>query len=67
MTTAHTHPVIFGRKLAGCQRCSELTAGAPPVAWRNYGREADAQRVRAIRSHDCGRARCGPVCTFGQH
>lgn len=61
----HNHPVVFGRKVDGCARCAELLVGAPPVRWRNYRAEAEAQRLRDIRSHNCQTSRCGPVCTFG--
>lgn len=65
MNTQHTHQSNFGRKVAGCPRCTELANGAPVRAWRNYRAESDAQRVREIRAHDCKRSGCGPVCTFG--
>lgn len=65
MNTQHTHQVIFGRKVAGCPRCTELTAGAPvrQQAWRQTGRLMQAQRIAAIRAHDCRASKCGPVCT----
>jgi len=65
MTTQHTHPVVFGRKVAGCPRCGELVAGAPVVRWRQSSKQADAQRCREIRAHNCKASGCGPVCTFG--
>ena len=64
ITTKHTHQVVFGRKVEGCPRCTELRVGMPPVRWRGY-RDNDAMRVRDIRSHQCSPSRCGPVCTFG--
>lgn len=68
-TTKHTHDVVFGRKVDGCPRCQELTAGAAPVKWSGdlYRRqEQEAERVRAIRTHNCKERGCGPVCTFGE-
>ena len=62
-TTAHTHQVIFGRKFAGCPRCTELRLGMPPVRWSTARADADYQRLQAIRSHNCASSRCGPVCT----
>ena len=67
MATPHTHPVIFGRKVIGCGRCTELKNGAPAVAWAPSRADIDARRVAEIRAHDCKAARCGPVCTFGDH
>lgn len=67
MTTKHNHPVVFGRKVAGCARCEELKAGAAPVAWSHTRRDSDYQRLRDIRAHQCGPSRCGPVCTFGDY
>lgn len=71
--TQHNHGGPFGfRRVAGCPRCAELTAGAParepgPAAenWQR-NRDADAQLAREIREHDCTTARCAAVCTFGQ-
>jgi hypothetical protein len=66
-TTQHTHQVVFGRREAGCPRCTELTLGMPARRWAGYSsRERAAQaaaRTAEIRSHDCARSRCGPVCT----
>ena len=66
-TTKHTHPVVFGRRVAGCPRCQELASGAAPIQWSG-SRSAiiDAELAQAIRVHDCVRSGCGPVCTFGQ-
>lgn len=70
--TAHTcndgHGPHFGRKTAGCPRCDELTAGDAPRRpdWVDtLGRRAehDRQRAEDIRTHDCGRADCGTICT----
>ena len=49
MATAHTHQVIFGRKVAGCPRCTELRLGMPPVRWSTARADADYQRLQAIR------------------
>ena len=55
----------FGRLTPGCPRCDELRAGAKPVLWVS-GNLADLFRYRAERKrHDCKKAGCGPVCTFG--
>ena len=68
MTTKHSHPMVFGRREAGCPRCAELNAGAAPVRW-SAARRDDAQRVREVHAHFSGRRHrsggCGPVCTFG--
>lgn len=64
MTTQHTHQVIFGRKVDGCPRCNELKAGAKPVqGWGSFRKAMEAQRIAEIRSHDCKKSGCGPVCT----
>lgn len=63
-TTQHTHPVVFGRKVDGCPRCTELKLGMPARQWGGYsGRPAQASRMAEIRAHDCKASRCGPVCT----
>lgn len=68
MTTQHSHGPNFGRRVATCPRCIELTAGAPAIQWReSRAAQEDAQRVREIRAHDCARSRCGVVCTFGDY
>ena len=51
MVTKHTHPVIFGRKVAGCPRCAELLAGAPVVQWRPSHAQEDARRCAEVRAH----------------
>lgn len=62
--TKHTHPVVFGRKVADCPRCQELISGALPVQWSSQRRAVlEASRIRAIREHDCAKSGCGPVCT----
>ena len=69
MTTKHTcnngNGPAFGRKTAGCPRCDELLAGAEPVRWATSRAQIDRQRIAEIRTHDCKRSGCGPVCTFG--
>lgn len=66
ITTKHTHPVIFGRRVAGCPRCAELDAGAPPIEWSSTIRKREElRRIREIREHDCKRSGCMPICTFG--
>jgi hypothetical protein len=50
----------FGRlKPDICKRCAELADGAEPVRWTK------AKPV-SYSAHDCGKSRCGPVCTFGE-
>lgn len=57
--------VAFGRlaQAGQCVRCDALRGGSKPVSWGK--RDADSDRLRAIRAHDCKASRCGPVCTFG--
>jgi hypothetical protein len=62
MTTKHNHPMIFGRREAGCPRCEEMNRGAPAVRWTNR-RAEEAKLVAEIRAHNCVAAKCGPVCT----
>jgi peptidyl-tRNA hydrolase len=67
-TTKHsdTCKMTFGRKDPACSRCRELLAGAKPRAWANTRKALDdARHLAEIRAHDCTRAGCGPVCTFG--
>ena len=65
MTIKHTcGGPVFGRTQAGCPRCDQLLDGSAPVRWSNAGaRKRRAERVEAIRAHDCKASRCGPVCT----
>jgi len=65
MTTKHTHRMVFGRREAGCPRCEELSAGSEPIRWARKSQKQVEARRAAIRAHDCKRAGCGPVCTFG--
>ena len=70
MTTTTKHTCggpHFGRRTPGCPRCDELAAGAAPVRWAiSQTRRIDEMHRRAVAEHDCGRARCGIVCTFGE-
>lgn len=64
--TKHTHPVVFGRREAGCPRCDELRAGAPVRRWVGTSRKEDERRfARDLAAHDCKASRCAVVCTFG--
>ncbi|MFJ2610257.1 hypothetical protein ACIO13_35650 [Streptomyces sp. NPDC087425] len=69
MTTSHSHGPNFGRRVDGCPRCTELSAGAEPVSWSRSraqrDRDEDQRRARELREHDCRTAGCGVVCTFG--
>lgn len=65
MTTKHNHPMVFGRKEAGCPRCLELACGAQPIRWAQSARQNELRRCHEIRMHDCQKSGCGPVCTFG--
>lgn len=63
-TTAHTHKVVFGKRVEGCPRCTELDNGADPITWRNNRRALEsAQRLIDIARHDCRERGCGYVCT----
>lgn len=45
--------MAFGRKDPSCPRCQELLNGAEPrKAWGWRNKEAEAQKLAAIRSHD---------------
>ncbi|WP_330173006.1 hypothetical protein OG875_05005 [Streptomyces sp. NBC_01498] len=69
MATKHSHGPNFGRRVDDCLRCQELAEGAAPVSWNRSrsqrDRDDDAQRAQEIRDHDCRKARCSVVCTFG--
>jgi hypothetical protein len=55
---------VFGRLDANCERCQDLAKGAPRRrGWGALKRENDERRAREIREHDCGKSKCGPVCT----
>lgn len=71
MTMKHTHQMVFGRRVAGCPRCDELTNGAEPVkGWGSLRKEMDAERSASIHAHFSSTKHvnggCGPVCTFGE-
>ena len=67
MATQHTHGPNFGRKVEGCSRCAELTAGAAPIQGWGLSRldraREDERRIQDIRNHNCHTAGCGVVCT----
>lgn len=63
MTTKHTHPMVFGRREAGCPRCEEMNAGSPAVRWSMKGYNPREDVMAQIRAHDCKKSKCGPVCT----
>lgn len=65
MTTKHTHGPNFGRRIDGCPRCEELTAGAAPVQRHGATRRQEEQRAAEIRHHNCRTYGCGVVCTYG--
>jgi hypothetical protein len=66
MTTKHTcGGPVFGKKTPGCPRCDELIAGEPPTKWKRGLANYQAERIAEIRNHDCKKAGCGPICTFG--
>jgi hypothetical protein len=52
MATKHSHGPNFGRREAGCPRCEELAAGAPPVEWAWTKRKPDVYVP-------CDHTRCG--------
>jgi len=65
---AETCSRAFGIMDMTCPRCVELKNGAAPrKGWGHRSRAAyeRAARLDAIRHHDCKRAECGPVCTYG--
>ena len=62
--------MVFGRKDPNCPRCQELLSGAPARdGWQKgyYSQKKldEKQRLEEIKSHDCEKSNCGPVCTFG--
>jgi hypothetical protein len=58
--------MAFGKKDPKCPRCVELINGAQPrKAWDYLSKQNEANRIQAIREHDCKKSGCGPVCTFG--
>lgn len=71
MTTKHTcGGPTFGRLAAEgvCPRCDELRHGAAPVQWGATKRaQRDASFRAQLAAHDCKRAGCAVVCTFGDY
>ena len=67
MTTKHTHPVVFGRKVEGCPRCVELLAGAPVVTWAPSRPQQDARRCREIREHFSSHKHLSAVRLYKTH
>lgn len=73
-TTKHTcGGPVFGKLTAGCPRCDEMIAGAPPVVWAFTSRkQEDAARSAECHAHfaahpKTGRGLCytGRLCTYG--
>ena len=65
-TTKHTcGGPKFGKLTPGCPSCDEILDGKrEPVRWGGTrAKEMEAERVRAIRAHDCRKSGCGLVCT----
>lgn len=55
---------IFGRYDLTCDRCCELRMGfGARRGWNDSARRFDAERIAAIRAHQCNPTTCGPVCT----
>ena len=69
--TRHNHELIFGRRVADCPRCAELTAGAAPRAgWSDNKRRCERVQLASIAAHFApggphSLGACGPICTFG--
>lgn len=68
--TTHTHDGPYWqcrqRPVPDCPRCAELAQGAVARAgWSDRQRASYAAWLAALAAHDCRRAGCGPVCTFG--
>jgi hypothetical protein len=64
--------MAFGRKDPSCPRCQELISGMKPRdGWQKSYFESKARneaiQLAAIRAHDCKKAGCLPVCTFGDY
>lgn len=56
----------FARRDPECARCRELAAGAAPrEGWGERRKRQEARLLAHIRAHDCAKAKCGPICTFG--
>lgn len=55
---------VFNRYDQNCPRCVELMNGSKPRAgWNDQKKKIEADTIKAIRSHDCQKSNCGPVCT----
>jgi len=64
--THHNHQVVFGKLVDDCPRCDELRDGASVrKGWGHRKQEAERLQLQAIRNHDCKKAGCLPICTFG--
>lgn len=62
--------MVFGRKDPSCPRCVELINGATArKGWQAdyYGNKKleDERRSKEIKEHDCTKAGCVSICTFG--
>lgn len=56
--------MAFGKKDPSCPRCQELLNGAEPrKSWHAKYYADQERRMQGIRSHDCVKSNCGPVCT----
>ena len=56
---------VFGRYDTNCPRCLELANGASPRRGWSTSKDRDARFIAELRAHNCQKAGCGPVCTFG--
>lgn len=57
----------FGRKDSSCPRCQELIQGAPARdGWQKQyfskKKKEEADRILAIRNHNCTTSGCAPIC-----
>jgi len=62
---------VFKQYDKDCPRCQELMKGAKPRKGWQYDyfrrkKEEDKRRSEDIRNHDCKKAGCGVVCTYGE-
>ena len=58
---------IFKNYDESCPRCLELKNGSKPRDGWQKGyftkkKENDERRLRAIKTHNCDKSHCGPVC-----
>jgi hypothetical protein len=61
----------FGRKDRKCHRCVEIINGAPSRSgWQKQyytnKKRDEEMTISDIKSHDCAKSGCGPVCTYGE-